>query len=108
MKDITLTLKRIDPVKWGIIIGAVYAILSLIIVIPVFLFMSMVGAASGFEGSGVAMGLLGSGVFMLFVPVIYGVLGFLIGLLGAVVFNFVLKQTKGLEMTYETAEEIGS
>ena len=99
MSKITLKLKRLDPIKWATIMAAVYAILSLIIMIPMFLFMSVLGASEGLEEAG--LGILGGGVMMLFLPVIYGVLGFIFGLIGAYIFNFVLGKTDGLEMDFE-------
>lgn len=97
----TLKLKRIDPVKWGVIVGLVYALLSLIIIVPMFLIMSVAGATSGFDEAG--LGMLGGGVIMLFAPILYGVLGFIFGLIGALILNFVLKKTKGLDMDFEKA-----
>ena len=88
MKTITLTLKKIDALKWGMIAGALYALLSLIIIVPMFLFISLIGAAADFENAG--LGILGTGVFMLFMPILYGVIGFIIGWIGAMLFNFIL------------------
>lgn len=96
---LTLRLKKIDPVKWATISGLLYAVLSLIVIVPMFLFMSVIGASSGFGEAG--MGILGGGVMMLFMPIIYGIVGFIFGLIAALIFNFVLKKTNGLDMEFE-------
>ncbi len=104
MSILKLKLKRIDPVKWGVIVGALYALLSLIIVVPMFFIFSIAGAANGFGDSGAdSIGLFGGGIAMLFMPILYGILGFIFGLIGALLLNFILKKTKGLEMDFEKA-----
>ena len=99
MSNITLKLKKIDPVKWATITAAVYAIISLVIIVPMFLFMSVLGASTGLEEAG--LGILGGGLMIIFLPIIYGVLGFIFGLIGAYIFNFVLSKTDGLDMDFE-------
>ena len=98
-------LRRIAPLKFGIVAGIVYALFSLIIV-P-FVALAMVAAAfipsqqqqsSPFAaGTGIA----GAIVFAVLAPFIYGILGFLFGLLGAWVYNVVAKWTGGFEFEVE-------
>ncbi len=95
-----LTLKRIDPMKWAIVSALLYAVMSLIIMIPMFLIMSAIGSLTELEETGFAM--MGSGIAMLFVPILYGIIGFIFGLLFAVIFNFVLSKTNGLDMEFDT------
>ena len=101
MSTFKLTLKRVDPMKIAVIYGAVVALFSLIIVVPVFFLMSLAGASSGLGEVG--LGLFGGGIAVLFVPVLYGVFGFIFGLICALVFNFVLSKTKGLDLDFEKA-----
>ncbi len=96
---LTLKLKKIDPVKWATAIGLMYALLTSIIVVPVFLFALLAGSSSGFGDSG--FGILGGGIAMLFVPVLYGVIGFIIGLIGTFLFNFILKKINGVDIEFE-------
>ena len=103
MKNIKLTLKKIDPIKWATIAAILYAVIALIVVVPMFLIFSTLGAASAFEDAGVGFGFFGGGLALLFIPIIYGVLGFIFGLIGALVLNFVLKKVNGLDMDFETA-----
>lgn len=101
MNKITLKLKRIDAVKWGTIVGAIYAILSLIIIIPIWLIGSLAGGASDLN-SGLGI-FFGGGIMMLFMPILYAIFGFVFGWIGASILNFVLKKTGGLDMDFENS-----
>ena len=98
MARIKLNLKRIDPVKAGIIYGALTALLSLIIVLPVMLFISATGLAANQPGMGA---MFGSGIAMLFIPIIYGIIGFIAGLIGTALLNFILSKTNGLDIEFD-------
>ena len=100
MARIKLTLKRIDPVKAGIIYGALTALLSLIVVLPLMLVFSAAGL-SGEPGMGA---MFGGGIMMLFIPVIYGIVGFVAGLIGTALLNFILSKTKGLDVEFDGAD----
>ena len=88
-------LKRISPLSCGKIAGAIYATLGLIF-IPFFLLMMAASAAmpEGQRGPFVALG----GMFALFMPVIYGALGFIFGVLGAALYNLFAGWMGGLEI----------
>ena len=96
MARIKLTLKRIDPVKAGVIYGALTALLALIIVLPMMLMFSAAGMAGGEFGP-----MFGGGFAMLFVPIIYGIFGFLAGLIGTALLNFILSKTNGLDIEFD-------
>ena len=96
-------LTSVSPLKLGITLGVIYGILSLIIAVPLFLIFSMVGAASAARGGGPALPALFSGVFIVFLPFIYAVLGFVAGVIMAFVYNVVAKWTGGVEFTTEEA-----
>jgi hypothetical protein len=96
MARIKLSLKRIDPVKAGIIYGALMALISLIVVIPVMLFVSAAGVAGGEMGP-----IFGGGIAILFVPILYGVFGFIFGLIGTALLNFILSKTNGLDVEFD-------
>jgi len=98
MARIKLNLKRIDPVKAGIIYGALLALLSLIIILPVMLIFSAAGLSSGQAGMGP---MFGGGLAMLFIPIVYGIIGFIGGLLGTALLNFILSKTNGLDIEFD-------
>ncbi len=97
MARIKLNLKRIDPVKAGIIQGAILALISLVIVIPTLLIFSVVGLS----GSGNGFSAFGGGIAMLFIPIIYGIVGFVAGLVSTALLNFVLSKTNGLDVEFD-------
>jgi hypothetical protein len=97
MARIKLTLKRIDPVKAGVIYGALMALLSLIIVLPFMLIFSAAGLADQ-PGMGA---MFGGGIAMLFIPIIYGIGGFIAGLIGTALLNFILSKTNGLDVEFD-------
>ncbi len=100
MNIFTLKLKKIDPIKWATIAGLLYAAISLVIVVPFILFFSAIGL-SEFDEFSSGFGLLGGGIMILFLPILYGLIGFVFGLIGALIFNFILKKTGGLDMDFE-------
>ena len=90
MNPTRMTLRRVDPVSAARLVGVLYALMGLIIgafASLAFMLGGMAGAAAGrFPGSP-AFGLLfGAGSIVLF-PILYGVLGFLMTLIGALAYN---------------------
>ena len=83
-------LTNVSPLKLGITLAVVCGVLSLLVV-PFLLL------ASIFHGGGIA------GVLVIFLPVIYAVLGFIGGVIAAFVYNLVAKWTGGIEFTTEEA-----
>jgi len=93
-------IKRIAPLKTGIVLGVLYALLSLIAV-P-FLLIAGAGIAAAARQNGTAVPfafIFGAGA--LFLPVLYGVMGFITGVIAAAVYNLVAKMTGGIEVTVE-------
>ena len=82
----TVCLKRVDPISVAKIAGTLYAIIGLFVGGVFFLF-SLVGVLAN-QGD-MALGAVGGLVMMVVFPVIYGVLGFVGVLIGAVIFNLV-------------------
>ena len=83
-------LTRIAPLQAGIVSGVLYALISLIAV-PILLFFPLAAGVGGAE--------LG---FVIMIPIIYGILGFIGGVIGAAVYNLVAGWTGGL--AFETTE----
>ena len=92
-------LTRISPVKAGLVLGVLYGLLGCI-AIPFLLIAGVAaGAAASQAGSSaVPFGFL-FGIGALLVPVLYGVMGFIGGLIVAAVYNLVAKWTGGIEIT---------
>ncbi len=101
------TIKRIAPLQTGKMLGVLYACLGLIF-LPIFMLAGAAGAfaqhAQGTEGSSTAPAaavagmMFGMGVLM---PVIYGVMGFIIGVIGAAIYNLVARWIGGIELEVE-------
>jgi hypothetical protein len=77
-------LTYVSPLQQGIVLGTLYALISLIIV-PFFLIATLLGHA----GLGV--------VFVIFLPIVYGIAGFIAGVIVAFIYNLVAKWTGGIE-----------
>ncbi len=98
-----LRLKRVDPVKYATVAAFLTALVMLIIFVPFMLLFSLVGAgAAGGFGEGAAI--FGGGIFaIIFVPIIYGVLVFIVTLISTALLNFILKKTGGIDIDFEKA-----
>lgn len=96
-----LKLKRVDPVKYATVAAILTALMMLIIFVPFTLLFTMVGAgsASGFGEGAAIFG--GSIILIILMPVIYGVLVFIITLISTSLLNFVLKKTGGIDIDFE-------
>jgi hypothetical protein len=93
-------LTNVNPLKLGITLAVIYGVMSLIIAVLVFLVMTLAGAAGARTGAQ-ALPAVFSGVFVIFLPVIYAVLGFIGGVIAAFIYNLVAKWTGGVEFTTE-------
>jgi hypothetical protein len=91
-------IKRIAPLQLGKMLAILYGIIGLL-VIPVFLVMASVGSQlpEGQRGAFMAMG-AGAAIFA---PIIYAVMGFIIGVIGAFIYNLVAKWVGGIEVEVE-------
>jgi len=91
-------IKRFEPLQLGKMLGILYGIMGLLF-IPFFLFMGMISAQLPPEQRA-GMMIFGVG-FALAAPVIYAVMGFLFGALGALIYNLVAKWIGGIEVEVE-------
>ena len=80
-------------------LGVTYALISLII-IPFFLLAaSIAGAAAKANGGQALPGILGlGGIFIVMLPILYGAMGFIGGIIGALIYNLVAKWIGGIEV----------
>ncbi len=97
---------RIAPLQAGKMMGVIHACMGLLF-LPIFILAAMAGAlaqhaqgltAASAAPAAVAGVVLAMGVFM---PVIYGVIGFALGIIGAAVYNFIARWIGGIEVEVE-------
>ncbi|MEO7931696.1 MAG: hypothetical protein ABIT76_00910 [Chthoniobacterales bacterium] len=97
-------LVRIAPMQLGKMLGALYGAMGLIFV-PIFGVIALAGAfipkqpnmpaTPGAMFAGLGVGL------MIFMPVFYGLMGFIVGLIGATIYNLFAKWIGGIEVEVE-------
>jgi len=96
-------LKRIAPVKFGLVLGILYGLISLIF-IPFFLLAVVLGSAVTPTTDGSTHQAMGIGialVFSLILPVFYAVIGGLVGMLIAWIYNVIAGWVGGIEFEVE-------
>ena len=100
-----MIIKRIGVVKAGVIQACVMALFGLIAGLFVLVFGSLAGSMMGAMGgdttSGTGLGMLGGIGAVIFMPIMYGVMGFLAGVIGAAIYNLVARYVGGLELEVE-------
>ncbi len=84
-------LTYVAPLRAGIVLAALYGILSLIFA-PLFLLAALVASKQG----GTAPAIFGVG-FAVMMPLLYAAAGFLVGLIAAALYNLIAKWTGGFE-----------
>ncbi|MBK1877100.1 DUF3566 domain-containing protein [Pelagicoccus mobilis] len=99
----TKRLKRINPLQLGKILAAFYALASLIFVPFMLLFSLLASVVQQSEGTAAQMPiLLGMGAgFLIIAPIMYGVMGFVAGIIGAFLYNLIAKWLGGIEVEVE-------
>jgi len=94
----TRRIKRIAPLQLGKMLAILYGFIGLIF-IPFFLMMSLIGTQMPAQQR---TGILAFGLgFALFMPVMYAVMGFITGVLGAGLYNLVAGWIGGIEVQVE-------
>jgi hypothetical protein len=91
-------IRNINPVQYAIVNAVLLALLGFILGIFFGLFSSAMGALAP-GGGGMNFGWLSIIIF----PIMYGVLGFIGGLITAFIYNLVAGWTGGIEMTLSPA-----
>ena len=99
-------LTYVNPLQVGKVFAALYALLSLLFVVPMLLFGGLAAMVvhnapspnpAFHQSVNPAVGMLFGGVGLIVFPVIYTVLGFVFGVIGAAIYNLVAKWTGGIE-----------
>jgi hypothetical protein len=91
-----MTVKRIGPMSCGKVLGGLYGLLGLIAGGILSLF-SLVGASIGGSDQGMLAVLFGVGSIII-LPLFYGVLGFIGGVISAALYNLVAGMFGGIEI----------
>jgi hypothetical protein len=98
-----MVIKRVQPVRLGKMLGLLYAILGLV----VGLCFSLIGlASSSFSSAAHTPGFPGMGLFfgvgaIVFLPIFYGILGFVGGLISAALYNGLANVIGGIVIEVE-------
>jgi hypothetical protein len=92
-------IRRVGVLSWGMVTGTLYAFIGLLaggVVTLLALFGAALSKAAGNEHSAIGM-LFGVGAVIL-LPICYGLLGFVGGLIGALLYNLAAGITGGVEI----------
>ncbi|MEZ4703257.1 MAG: hypothetical protein R2834_23210 [Rhodothermales bacterium] len=95
-----MVLKHIGVASAARITGIVTAALGLIVAV---LYLPILTLLSLFDGSGESFGMTMGFAFLIIFPILYGLMGFLIGAFYAWLYNIVAERFGGLEMEFEDA-----
>ncbi len=98
LPTVTRRLKRIAPLQLGKMAAGLYGAMGLIAV-PIFLFISAVTANLPTQQRGI-FAMVGVG-FALAAPFLYAAMGLVVGLIGAALYNLLLKWIGGIEVEVE-------
>lgn len=103
-----MTLRRIGVLSCGKVLGTLYALLGLIIggIYALFaLLFAVIGVSTAQESgdafAGGAIGVLFGVGSIIFFPIIYGLLGFVGGLISAFLYNLISRFVGGIELELE-------
>lgn len=91
-----MVVRRVGPLSFAKVTGLLYALLGLIFGACISLF-SLVGSSMGSKGSG-AMGMLFGVGAVIILPIFYGILGFVMSLISAALYNLVAGWVGGVEL----------
>ncbi|NOY43427.1 MAG: hypothetical protein GXP26_16530 [Planctomycetes bacterium] len=99
-----MVIKKIEAFSCGKVLGALYALAGLIFG-GIFSLISLVGVAGAAQGAdGVAPMLFGLGAIII-LPVMYGIMGFIGGIIGAALYNVVASVVGGIELEIQSSAE---
>ncbi len=85
------SITRIEPGQFALVMGATYALMGIIFAILMFMFASLLPVPG--------IGNMGRGLAVFLIPVIYGVLGYVCGFIGAAIYNLVAGTVGGIKVT---------
>jgi hypothetical protein len=88
------SITRIEPAQFALIMGTTYVFIGLIIAVLAFLAMSLAHTTTF-----AAFGGLGRGMAVIVVPIVYGIIGYICGFIGAAIYNVVAGTVGGIKVT---------
>jgi hypothetical protein len=96
------TLKSIEPVQLGKIAGALYGLMGLIFV-PFLILFAVIGSFAPKPPNGPPAALVAVICFALaiFMPIVYAAMGFLVGIIGAWLYNLIARWIGGIQIEVE-------
>ena len=106
------TVKSVGVFSAAKIMGCVYACMALIFV-PFVLLAGLMGAMGAMAGAGnhnnplAALGVIGVVLLSLFIPIFYGLMGFIFGAIGALIYNLMANWVGGIQLELQ-APVLGS
>ncbi len=86
------SISRIEPGQFALVLGATYALLGIFGAIMIFLFTSFIPASAGIPA-------MGRGIWIILIPIMYGVFGYIGGFIGALIYNLVCGTVGGIKVT---------
>lgn len=86
------SIARIEPGQFALIMGVTYLLIGILIGILMYLFTSMIPMPAPFGNAA-------RGVGVIFIPVLYGIFGYICGFIGAVIYNVVAGTVGGIKVT---------
>jgi hypothetical protein len=98
-----MIVKNIGPLSVGKILGSLYVILGLFIG-GLFSLISLAGAAIGGQNAGPAQAIFGV-MAIIIIPVFYGVIGFIGGIIMAALYNLIAPYVGGIEVEFAREDE---
>lgn len=97
-------IKAVGVLSVGKVMGFLYGAMG-VIVVPFFLLFSALGALSG-EAPAAGLSLVMAIVLTLFLPVFYGVIGFIGGVIIAFLYNLIAAKLGGIEVELSPAPQL--
>lgn len=96
-----MQIKKIEPLSAGKLLGTLYALLGLLIG-GIFSLLAIVGVAVGGAGGDAAMGSIIGGIgAIIIMPLFYGVMGFIGGVVAAFFYNIIAGMVGGISLEIE-------
>ena len=105
-----MVIRRVGVLSLDKVLGVLYELLGLIVG-ALFAIVSLLGAAVGVansQSSDAFAGLLFGVGSVIFLPIFYGVLGFVFGLIGALLYNGIARIIGGIEIELEETRHASS
>lgn len=91
-------IKSVGVLSVAKIMGAIYLVMGLLFS-PIFLFMGMLGSMLGQRPN--PLGAIGGVAMAIIMPIFYGGMGFILGAIGAALYNLMARAMGGIEIEFE-------